>query len=140
MERTIIKRILIDNKGEKDNFAVSNVRLDRVINQEDKMLMCTIYQCMSNEWPVDFRKDIYDMWKSELQQYSLYIIIAKSQEWHDTLIVFNDDGEKVAAEVWYNKDGFLTIIKFIANENERVCDSFKEVIGKLKSLNEDSKS
>ena len=127
---SIVKRLLIDNKGEKDNFAVSNVRFDGVISQEDKMLMCTIHQCMSNEWPTDFRKDIYDTWKSKLQQYSLYIVIAKSQDWHDTLIVFNYEGERTAAEVWYNKDGFLTKIKFIANECDYVYNLFKEVIGR----------
>ena len=127
---SIVKRLLIDNKGEKDCFAVSNVRFDGQIAQEDKMFMCIIRQCMSNEWPTDFRKDIYDTWKSKLQQYSLYIVIAKSQEWHDTLLVFNTEGERVAVEVWYNKDGFLTKIKFIANESNRVCEIFKEVIGK----------
>lgn len=126
----IVKRFLIDNKGEKDNFAVSNVRFDGVISQEDKMLMYTIRQCVSNEWPTDFRKVIYDTWKSKLQQYSLYIVIAKSQEWHDTLIVFNYEGERTAAEVWYNRDGFLTKIKFIANECDYVYNLFKEVIGK----------
>ena len=63
-------------------------------------------------------------------QYSLYIVIAKSQEWHDTLIAFNYEGERVATEVWYNKDGFMTKIKFISNESEYVYDSFKEVIDK----------
>lgn len=126
----IVKRLLIDNKGENDSFAVSNVRFDGHIGQEDKMLMCIIRKCMSNEWPTDFRNTIYDTWKSKLQPNSLYIVIAKSQEWHDTLIVFNSEGERVAAEVWYKKDGFLTKIKFIANESEHVYNIFKEVIGK----------
>jgi hypothetical protein len=124
-------RLLIDNKGENDNYAVSNVRFDGQIGQERKMLMCIIRQCMSNEWPTDFRKDIYDTWNSKLQQYSLYIVIAKSQEWHDTLIVFNYEGERVAVEVWYNKDGFLTKIKFIANESEYVYDILKKIINEL---------
>ena len=130
LNSSIVKRVFVDNKGEKDNFAVSNVRFDGVIDQDGKMLMCTIRQCMSNEWPTDFRKDIYDTWKSKLQQHSLYFEIAKCQEWHDTLIVFNCEGERVAAEVWYNKDGFLTKIRFIANESGRIFDIFKEVIGK----------
>lgn len=130
MNSPTAKRLFVDNKGEKDSFAVSNVRLDGQIGQEDKMLMCIIRQCMSNEWPTDFRKFIYDTWKVKLQQYSLYITIAKSQEWHDTLIVFNYEGERVAAEIWYNKDGFLTKIKFIANESEHIFDIFKEIIAK----------
>ena len=127
---SIVKKLYVDNKGEKDNFAVSGVRFDGVIDQKDKMFMCTIRQCMSNEWPTDFRKDIYDTWKNKLLQHSLYIVIAKSQEWHDTLIAFNYEGESVVAEVWYNKDGFLTKIKFISNESEYIYDLFKEVIGK----------
>lgn len=126
---SIVNRLLIYNKGEEDNFAVSNVRFDGVVSQEDKTLMFTIRQCMSNEWPTDFRKVIYDTWKSKLQQYSLYIVIAKSQEWHDTLIVFNYEGERVAVEVWYNKDGFLTKIRFIANESDSVYELFKNIIG-----------
>lgn len=122
-------RLLIDNKGGRESFAVSNVRFDGQIDQESKMLMHTIRLCVSNEWPTDFRKDIYDTWKSKLQQYSLSVIIAKSQEWHDTLVVFNNEGERVAAEVWYNKDGFMTKIKFIANESDYVYNSFKKVIG-----------
>lgn len=126
---SIVKKLLIDNKGEKDNFAVSNVRFDGVIDQEGKMLMCTIRQCMTNGWPTDFRKVIYDTWKCKLQQYSLYFVIAKRQEWHDTLIVFNYEGERVAVEVWYNKDGFLTKIRFIANESDSVYELFKNIIG-----------
>lgn len=126
----IVKRLLIDNKGENDNFAVSNVRFEGQIGQEDNMIMCIIRKCMSNEWPADFRNNIYDKWKSKLQQNSLDIVIAKSQEWHDTLIVFNAEGKRVAADVWYNKEGFLTKIKFIANESDLVYNLFKEVICK----------
>ena len=130
LNSSIVKKLFINNKGEKDNFAVSDVRFDGLIDQEGKMFMCTIRQCMSNEWPTDFRKDIYNTWKNKLLQHSLYIIIAKSQEWHDTLIAFNYEGERVVAEVWYNKDGFMTKIKFISNESEYVYDLFKEVIDK----------
>jgi hypothetical protein len=121
-------RILIDNKGKKDNYAVSNVRMDCGIDEDSKKLVNIIHRCASNEWPKGFREALYGSWKNELLQNNIEMALIKNQDWHDTIMLFDDNDEKVYAEVWYNSDGFITKIKIISKESPEVFHHFESII------------
>ena len=121
-------KILIDNKGKKDSFAVSNVRIDSGIDEESKKLIYVVHQCASNEWPVDFRESLYSSWKNELSQNNIEMALIKCQDWHDTIMLFDNKDGKVYVEVWYNSDGFITKIKILSKESPDVFKHFNGII------------
>ena len=121
-------RVLIDNKGKKDNYAVSNVRTDCGINKDSKRLKFIIHQCASNEWPNDFRESLYGSWKKELLQNKIEMALIKCQDWHDTIMLFDNNEGKVYAEIWYNSDGFITKVKILSKESSEVFNQFNDII------------
>lgn len=123
-----IIRILIDNKGKKDNYAVSNVRMDCGIDKNSKELVHIIHRCATNEWPKDFREALYDSWKKELLENKIEMSLIKCQEWHDTIMLFDNKDEKVYAEVWYNSDGFITKIKIISKESDAIFNHLTVIV------------
>ena len=64
----------IDNKGEKDNFAVSNIRVDKLNGADEIIVSTCIADCLNQkqnivsttddkpELPSDFRQEIYSAW------------------------------------------------------------------------------
>lgn len=121
-------RVLIDNKGKKDNYAVSNVRIDCGVDENSKKFKYIIQRCASNEWPKDFRKKIYGSWKNGLLQNNIEMALIKCQDWHDTIMLFDNKDGKVYAEVWYNSDGFITNIKILSKESSEVFNRFIGII------------
>ena len=84
-------------------------------------------QCASNNWPDDFRKEIYDSWKKELLHNNIMMSLIKSQDWHDTIMLFDSNNNKVHVEVWYNDNCFITRIRFLSIENQYIYKQFKKL-------------
>lgn len=120
-------RVLIDNKGEKDNYAISNIRLESGIGEEFDMIRHAILQCECMEWPNDIRGEIYDFWKGELKKCNIKMCIIKIQDWHDTIMLFDISNRKVYLEIWYNGDGFITKIKVLSIECPEVYNQFVDI-------------
>ena len=120
-------KILIDNKGKRDKYAISNVRMECVDEEYNNEVYNVILQCASNNWPDDFRKEIYDSWKKELLHNNIMMSLIKSQDWHDTIMLFDSNNNKVHVEVWYNDNCFITRIRFLSIENQYIYNQFKKL-------------
>ena len=104
------------------------MRIDCGINEDSKKLNYIIHRCASNEWPKDFRGSLYGSWKNELLQNDIEMALIKCQDWHDTIMLFDDKDETVYAEVWYNSDGFITKIKILSKESTEAFNHFNDII------------
>ena len=130
----------IDNKGERDKFAVSNVRIDKLENDDNiiieeliKNLFTTdINQIQDNslESINDFRKDIYSKWFNTLKDNNFNLKLEKSHNNHDIFIATNSK-DKIKFQVWYGTSvsqktkGFINSIIVTEKSNDDLSNNLK---------------
>lgn len=109
---SIVKKCVlnIDNKGEKDQYAVSKVRIDKLENDEKGIIeaviesLFTVDNCpkddTSTDIPLDFRKDIYTKWSNILEENNYLLTLIESHNNQDIFTAINDKN-KIKFKVWY---------------------------------------
>lgn len=110
--QSIVKKCVlnIDNKGEKDQYAVSKVRIDKLENDEKGIIeaviesLFTVDNCpkddTSTDIPLDFRKDIYTKWSNILEENNYLLTLIESHNNQDIFTAINDKN-KIKFKVWY---------------------------------------
>lgn len=110
--QSIVKKCVlnIDNKGEKDQYAVSKVRIDKLENDEKAIIeaviesLFTVDNCpkddTSTDIPLDFRKDIYTKWSNILEENNYLLTLIESHNNQDIFTAINDKN-KIKFKVWY---------------------------------------
>lgn len=100
----------IDNKGQKDHFAVSNIRIDKLENDDKSRideLIKNLFKTDANQSGdnvidslSDFRKEIYTKWQNVLKDNNFNLKLEKSHNNHD--IFFATNGiDNIKFQVWY---------------------------------------
>jgi hypothetical protein len=130
----------IDNKGDKDKFAVSNVRIDKLENDDKYMIeeiiknlfITDINQIEDNSLVNinDFRKDIYSKWRNTLEGNNFNLKLDKSHNNHDIFIATNGI-DKIKFQVWYGTSvsqktkGFINSIIVTEKSNDNLVGNLK---------------
>ncbi|MEY3499134.1 MAG: hypothetical protein RL308_803 [Bacteroidota bacterium] len=130
----------IDNKGAKDQYAVSNVRIDKLENEEKEIIeevIASLFvvkdlpkQDFSLEIPNDFRKVIYSKWFNILEENNYQLKLVES---HDNQDIFtaNNNESKIKFRVWYGTSekektkGFINKIVVLEKSEEDLSSKLK---------------
>lgn len=140
--QTIDKKFVlnIDNKGERDQFAVSNVRIDKLENDDKSMIeeliknLFTSDENQSQDNNIDclndFRKKIYSKWRKSLKDNNFNLKLEKSHNNHDIFIAANGI-DKIRFQVWYGTSvsqktkGFINSIIVTEKSKNGLGDNLK---------------
>ena len=130
----------IDNKGQKDQYLVSNVRIDKLENDEKEIIEVVIENLfkvddkpkndISLEIPNDFRKAIYTKWFDILKENNYLLTLTESHNNQDIFIAINDNS-KIKFRVWYGTSekektkGFINKILVLEKSEEDLSNKLK---------------
>lgn len=126
--------IAINNKGEKDNWAVSSIRIEKnsgldenEFNSYVKQLFA-ISQLQDNsdsiEFPTDFRGAVYKKWKDILESNGFDLQIIEAHNNQDVFSVSNNVS-KAKFRVWYRNDGFFSQFIILEKSDEYIITNLK---------------
>ena len=138
--QTIDKELVlaIDNKGIRDNFAVSGIRIEKLENSNEEFIKQCISECFSDKqnndslingninFPIDFRNDIYNIWLNKCQELNVDLTLVEQHNWQDIFLA-NQEKEKVKFRVWYDSKGFFTKIEVLENTSKPLISKIKEI-------------
>jgi hypothetical protein len=128
----------IDNKGAKENHAVSSVRIhsaDADVLPTLKLLVDGIFSHASEKigFPNDFRKSIYEHWETVLQNVNLVLRLVASHNNHDILIA--SEGLRIIKfKVWYGTSerektkGYINKIVVVEKSHADLGDLLKTLL------------
>lgn len=130
----------IDNKGGKDHYAVSNVRIDKLENEEKEIIeeiIASLFvvidlpnQDFSLELPNDFRKVIYSKWSNILEEKNYQLKLVESHINQD-IFSANNNESKIKFRVWYGTSekektkGFINKIVVLEKSEEDLSNKLK---------------
>lgn len=134
----------IDNKGAKDNFAVGNIRIEKLETANEEFVKQSISECFSeiqsnnpstNEmvnFSTDFRNDIYRIWLNKCAELNIDLKIIQSHNNQD-IFKATAEGEVIIFRVWYGTSeqshtkGFLSKIEILEKNSELFMNKIKTV-------------
>lgn len=133
----------IDNKGSKDNFAVSNMRIENLNGADEIIIKSCIEGCFEQkqtitssdnnpELPRDFREEIYSAWIESCNNESISLKIIQSHKNQD---VFRATSEKddLTFRVWYGTSennhtkGFFSKIEILEKSSDILVAIIKKI-------------
>ena len=110
--QSIDKKLIlnIDNKGEKDNCLVSNIRIEKLENTDNTLINQCIEQLFNSKAdlnieesisiPEDFRKGIYLKWIEKFESHNYRLGLFESHNNQDLFFAANGD-DRAIFRVWY---------------------------------------
>jgi hypothetical protein len=135
----------IDNKGSKDNFTVSNIRIENLNGADEIIVKMCIEDCFKQkqsfisisddkpELPQDFRKEIYTAWFENCKNESITLKLMQS---HNNQDVFHATckTESLTFRVWYGTSeknhtkGFFSKIEILDKSSESILEKVKSIV------------
>ncbi len=135
----------IDNKGEKDNFAVSNIRIDKLNGADEIIVKTCIEDCLNQkqsiisitddkpELPKDFREEIYSAWLENCKNENINLKIIQSHNNQD-IFCATSGKESLTLRVWYGTSeknhtkGFFSKIEVLEKTSESILEKIKPIV------------
>jgi hypothetical protein len=127
--------IAINNKGAKDSWVVSSIRIEKSEGEnETKINECieSLFhsaQEQKNEkiTPLltDFRGKVYQRWKSTLSKRGFHLEIIESHKNQDVFKVVSEE-LKAKFRVWYRDDGFISKFIMLEKSDEYLGENLKK--------------
>ena len=130
-----------DNKGQKDDWAVTSVRIEKAIEVDKDAINTAIKRLFTephsppssvgDEFPNDFRGDVYREWAEILAQDGYSINLSAS---HNNQDVFEVYGGSSSAKfrVWYTGKGFFTKISIFEKTDSAILDKLSNLVTKCR--------
>ncbi|AZA93636.1 Uncharacterised protein [Chryseobacterium nakagawai] len=135
----------IDNKGSKDNFAVGNIRIEKLNGADETIVKKCIENCLSQkqnvssitddkpESPTDFREEIYSDWIQNCENKNITLKIIQS---HNNQDIFRAtcENDNLIFKVWYGTSeqskskGFFSKIEVLKKSSETILEKVKGII------------
>jgi hypothetical protein len=135
----------IDNKDSKDNFAVTNIRIENLNGADEIIVKSCIEVCLGQKQsvasisdnnpklPTDFREEIYSIWIESCKNENINLKIVQS---HNNQDVFRASSEKdnLTFRVWYGTSennhtkGFFSKIEVLEKTSESILEQIKPLI------------
>ena len=135
----------IDNKGERDNFAVSNIRIENLNGANENIVKTCIKDCLNQkksnisvtdnkpEFPKDFRKEIYSAWFKNCENENITLKIIQSHNNQDIFLATSEK-DNLTLRVWYGTSeknhakGFFSKIEVLAKTSESILEQIKLIV------------
>ena len=125
--------IAISNKGAKDNWVVSSIRIEKSEGENEKKINECIetlfHTAQENKklisLPTDFRGKVYEKWISTLSEKGFKLEIIESHKNQDLFKVISEE-IKAKFRVWYSYDGFITKFIMLEKSNENLGENLKK--------------
>ncbi len=124
----------IDNKGQKDDWAVTSIRIERADGLDKGQIIESIERFCSDAaphgWilPDDFRREIYQGWKDVLEKDGVSLSLADaSHDWQDVFEA-SDTDSSVRFRVWYDGKGFINKISVFQKSGDTIIDKLNNLV------------
>lgn len=127
--------IAINNKGAKDNWVVSSIRIERSEGEnETKINECieVLFHSASEnksekqlDFPTDFRGKVYEKWNKILTEKGFNLTIVETHNNQDIFKVISGEA-KAKFRVWYRNDGFISQFNILEKSNEKLGENLKK--------------
>ena len=128
--------IVISNKGAKDDWVISSVRIEKSTKVNTKLVNQEIEQLFSSnnptaadrsiQLPENFRGQQYHLWKSKLKEFGYELNLVELHTNQDVLYIVNEQNIYAKLRVWYKNDGFFSKIEIIEKNDSELGDSLKK--------------
>lgn len=128
--------LAINNKGQKDNWGVSSIRIEQaaedntdIVNHEIEKLFTSEHTTENDlglELPDDFRLPVYQLWKDNLKDVEYQIAFIETHNNQDIFLIKNEEGSSAKIRVWYRNDGFFSKIVILEKSNNEIGDNLKK--------------
>lgn len=135
-----------DNKGANKNWAVSNIRVETTNSSELEFLENVVNDVLNttptideetnhntNQFPTDFRNEIYSHWLTEFDKQGVTIQLLKSSNNQDIFLI-RKMNDKLKFQIWYGTSvknhtrGFFSKIVILEKNTETLVSNLKEII------------
>jgi hypothetical protein len=128
--------IAINNKGQKDDWSVSSIRIEQstdvntdTVNQEiDKLFISQpiLENGLDVELPDDFRLSVYQRWKDQLLDVGYTFMLVESHNNQDIFSIVNKNSVSAKIRVWYRNDGFFSKIVILEKSDNEISDNLNK--------------
>lgn len=122
--------LAISNKGQKDNWGVSSIRIEQsvagatdIVHQEIEKLF-TSQSTM--ELPDDFRLSVYQTWKDKMKEVGYEFTLTEAHNNQDIFSIKNEKGGSAKIRAWYRNDGFFSKIVMLEKSDNEIGDNLKK--------------
>lgn len=140
------KQLILDtfNKGKKENWAVGVISIDKLENANEEFIKQCISECFidsrdnnsmsddNNNYPTDFRKNIYNSWLEKCKEFNIGLKIIQSHSNQDVFKANSENG-MASFRVWYGTSeqshtkGFLSKIEILEKTSDELVQMIKEI-------------
>lgn len=135
----------IDNKGKNKNWAVGNIRIDKLENDDADYINICIEALFKEQnkkeninsntldIPADFRKGIYSCWIDDFEKNKYDLQIVQSHKNQDIFLAKKAENE-IKFRVWYgiseqsHTKGFFTKIEVLEKTNENLTNELRALL------------
>ena len=127
--------IAFNNKGVKDNWIVTSIRIEKSEGQNQTRINECIKELFSVakgsdngnsiSYPIDFRSKVYQKWRTILSEKGFHLEIIET---HNNQDIFTASSGEVKAKfrVWYRNDGFISQFIMLEKSDENLGDNLKK--------------
>jgi len=134
---TVNKHLIIafNNKGVKDNWVVSSIRIEKSEGENETKINDCIEalfhsaKVSENEsqipFPTDFRSKVYEKWKTTLSEKGFHLELIENHNNQDIFKTVSVEG-KAKFRVWYRNDGFISQFIMLEKFDENLGENFKK--------------
>lgn len=128
----------IDNKGERDDYAVSGIRIHSAEDGDRPLVQQLLERALSSAadfriLPDDYRRPIYERWEAELIKSNLTMKIIASHNNHD-IFTATDNSRLIKFKVWYgtsereNTKGYINKIVVMEKSHAELGQQLKALL------------
>lgn len=127
--------IAFSNKGAKDNWIVSSIRIEKSEGENETKINECIEALFNsakeskNEnaipFPTDFRGKIYEKWNTTLSEKGFHLEMIESHKNQDIFKAVSDES-KATFRVWYRNDGFISKFTILEKTDDNLGESLKK--------------
>jgi len=124
----------INNKCQKDDWAVTSIRIARADGLDNEQITKSIEQFCSGavekSWniPDDFRREIYQGWKDALERDGASLFLSEaSHVWQDVFDA-SDANSSARFRVWYDSKGFINKLEVFQKSGDAIIEKLKNLV------------
>lgn len=134
---TTSKRLIIalNNKGENDRWVVSSIRIEKSEGENQIKINKCIEELFSSSkgsdnsksipYPTDFRRNVYEKWKTKLSEKGFKLDIVETHNYQDVFRVFSEIA-KAKFKVYYRNGGFFSQFIMLEKSDETLGENLKK--------------
>lgn len=135
--KTVNKHLIIafNNKGVKDNWVVSSIRIEKSEGEDETKINDCIEELFQSAKvsesesplpiPTDFRSKVYAHWKTILSEKGFHLELVEQHNNQDIFKAVSFEG-KAKFRVWYRNDGFISKFIMLEKHDENFGEKLKK--------------